>query len=349
MARIAAIGTAVPPHCYRQQDLRAEAERHFKSGIEDIGRLAAVFDSVQIGQRHFCVPLEWFHHDHSFTEKNNQYVRWAEELAIQAIESCLNRVGIQPDEVDHLLFVSSSGLSTPSIDARIINRLGFKPSVKRTPIFGLGCAGGAAGLSRCLDLARGAPRQRILLIVVEISSLTFQFGDLSKSNLVASALFADGSAAVLVCGSDCPEQGLEIVDSQSTLWPNTLDIMGWDFSEKGLHVVLSRNLPAVLSRHIRSNVEEFLARNFLGIEAISRFIIHPGGAKVLAAFQKSLGLKNGELEHSRFVLENYGNMSAPTMLFILNQLLQAGAPHSAYGLCAAFGPGFSSELLLLKW
>ena len=350
MPRIVALGTAVPPFCFDQKEIQHSARQHFSKNLIETERLLSVFNSVQVRRRFFCVPLEWFNHDHSFSEKNQEYIRWAERLSLEAIERCLCQAGVSPDDVDHLVFISSSGMSTPSIDARIMNRLDMNQNTRRTPIFGLGCAGGAVGLARCCDLAKGAPEQRILLVATELSSLTFQSEDYDKSNFIASALFSDGAAAALVCGDACPQTGIELLDSLSTLWPETLDVMGWDFSETGLSVVFSRNIPNLINKHVRSNIAQFLRRNQISMEDLIHYAIHPGGAKILSGLQKSLGLEEGKLESSAFVLKNYGNMSSATVLFILEHLLRESFPGKGdYGLCAAFGPGFSSELVLLRW
>ncbi|MCZ6769063.1 MAG: type III polyketide synthase [Acidobacteria bacterium] len=350
MPRVVAVGTAVPPFCSNQQNIREVARQHFQEKLECTPSLMDVFENVHVDRRFFCVPREWFGRDHTFSEKNEEFIRWSERLSVEAIERCLEKAGLGPQHVDHLIFVSTSGMSTPSIDARIINRLGFDTHTKRTPIFGLGCAGGASGLTRCFDLAKGAPEQRILLVSVELSSLTFQFRDYRKSNLVASALFADGAAAVLVCGDACPEDGIHMVDNLSTLWPDTLDLMGWEFTQTGLSVILSPGIPRLLKKHLKNNIHEFLKRNQLKVKDLSHFVIHPGGAKILHDFRKSLDLSEGMLEPSRFVLKNYGNMSSPTLLFILDHIISERSPQkSDWGLCAAFGPGFSSELILLRW
>lgn len=350
MPRIVALSTAVPPYCFYQHNLRELGRLHFGNGLDEIDRLIPVFDHVQVRRRFFSVPIEWFGTDHTFEEKNNAYIRWAEELGLQVAETCLASAGLKASQIDHLVFVSTSGLATPSIDARIINRAGFARHIRRTPVFGWGCAGGAAGISRCCDLACAYPAGRILLISIELSSLTFQRNDFSKSNLVASALFSDGAAAALICGDACELPGIEIVDSQSTLWPDTLDVMGWTFTSAGLSVVFSRNIPHILSTHIQENVASLLDRHAMTADEIAHFVIHPGGAKVLGAMEAALGLNHEKVRYSRHILENYGNMSAPTVLFILDYLLQEGAPRAGdYGLLAAFGPGFSSELLLLRW
>ena len=350
MPRIVAVGTAVPPFRYDQQEIRRSAFQHFQGNLSRVEKLLGVFDNVQVQQRFFCVPVDWFLQDHTFTEKNEEYIRWSQRLSIEAIEDCLDKADLRPADIDHLIFVSTSGMSTPSIDAHIINKMKFGPHTKRTPIFGLGCAGGAAGLSRCADLARGSPQERILMVSAELSSLTFQYQDFSKSNFIASALFSDGVAAVVVCGDQCPDEGISMVGSHSTLWPDTLDVMGWEFSETGLSLIFSPDIPQLLNSHIKPTISEFLAQNEMSLEDLSHFIIHPGGAKILHAFEKSLSLSNGMLASSRSVLKNYGNMSSSTVIFILEHLTRNFPPDAgSYGLCGAFGPGFSSELILLKW
>ena len=350
MPRLVAVGTAVPPFSFEQKQIRETALHHFKTDLDNVERLLSIFDNVEVEKRHFCVPLEWFDRHHTFSEKNSEYIQWAERLSIEAIQDCLKKAQLCSNQVDHLVFVSTSGMSTPSIDARIMNRLEFNRHTKRTPIFGLGCAGGAAGLSHCLDLAKGAPDKRILLVTLELSSLTFQSENYEKSNFVASALFADGAGAGLICGDQCSENGVQMLDSLSTLWPGTLEVMGWEFSETGLQVIFSKSIPDLLKRHLYGSIEMFLKRNQINLQDLAHYVIHPGGAKVLGAFQELLKLLPSQLRHSRFILQNYGNMSSSTVLFILDRVLKHGAPQrEEYGLCAAFGPGFSTELILLKW
>ncbi|HSR68059.1 MAG TPA: 3-oxoacyl-[acyl-carrier-protein] synthase III C-terminal domain-containing protein [Acidobacteriota bacterium] len=352
MPVIQAIATAVPPHVLAQEDIRDAALHHFSRGRRDMRRLIPIFDNVNVKTRHLCVPLQWYDSRHSFTDTNGEYIRWARKLGRQAAQECLQRAGRSPGDVDHLIFVSTSGLSTPSIDAHLINEMGFDAHVRRTPVFGLGCAGGAAGLSRLLDLSRVPGQGCVLLVSVELCSLTFQFHDFSKANLVASSLFSDGAAAVLVCsgsqanGARCPR----IVASHSTLWPDTMDVMGWDFSEHGLGVIFSRRIPTLIGDRIRDNIAQFLERQGLGLSDLSHFLVHPGGAKILQVLAEVLELKEEQLAHSRWVLENYGNMSSPTLLFILERFQRLSNPRKGdYGLAAAFGPGFSSELILLQW
>ncbi len=348
MPRIAAIGTAVPPHLTPQDAVRDRAAEHFSAGRRDVFRLIQVFDNVGVRQRYFCKPLDWLAREHTFRERNGAYQRWAERLSMEAIERCLENAGLGCDQVDHLIFVSTSGMATPSIDARLANRLPLGPHTRRTPIFGLGCAGGAAGLTRAWELAKGSPSSRILLVAVEICSLTFQSGDFSKSNLVASALFADGAAAALVVGDETDLPGTAIVDAQSTIWPETLDVMGWDFSETGLQVIFAKSIPHLLQTHIKENLHRVLELNGLACSDLAHYAVHPGGTKILESFQESLGLTNGKLEVSREVLAGFGNMSSPTVLFILKRVLEGDLRSGDIGLAAAFGPGFSSELLLWR-
>lgn len=350
--RIVSLGTAVPPHRLTQDACKAIALRLFRKGMREAERLMPVFSNVQVDQRFLCVPEEWFDREHSFDETNRKYIEWAERLSCSAVQACLDQAGLAPRDVDHLVFVSTSGMSTPSIDARMINRMGFRGQIKRTPIFGLGCAGGAAGLSRACDMARADPGQRILLVAVELSSLTFQFRDFSKSNLVAASLFSDGAAAVLV--EEGPTRGNgagpRVLATRSTLWPDTLDVMGWDFTQTGLRVIFSREIPQIIADYIRGNVEEFLASRDMSMADLSHFVLHPGGAKVLSSFQRTMELEEGQLEHSRWILQHYGNMSSPTLLFILERYCRQTPPQPGeYGLCTAFGPGFSAELLLMRW
>lgn len=346
---ILGIGTAVPPHAVSQQASRRAALQHFGGNLAETKRLLQVFDNGGVENRYLCVPLDWFDSPHSFEEKNSIYIEWAERLAAQAASSCLKSCGVDASAINHLIFISNSGMSTPSVDARLINRLGFDLHVRRTPIFGLGCAGGAAGLSHACQVSRADPENWILMVAVELNSLTFQEKDFTKSNLVASSLFSDGAAAALI---QCRgiEEGPRVLAAQSTVWPQTLDIMGWDFTHSGLKVVFSPRIPRLVQEEFKSNIEEFLSGLELGLRDIHHFLLHPGGAKILRAYETTLRINGSGLEISREILRAYGNMSSATILFILQRFLQDNPASSGeYGVCAAFGPGFSSELLLLQW
>lgn len=346
MARIAAIAVAVPSHQAGQEDVEDFACRLFGDALPNAERLAGIFHRGGVDSRRFCVPLDWFSANRGLREKNDLYIRHAEELSAQAVARCLRHAGLAPRDVDHLFFVSTTGMATPSIDARLIGSLGFRRDVKRTPIWGLGCAGGAAGLARAADHVRAYPGQRALLVAVELCGLTFIRNDLSKSNFVATSLFADGAAAVLVDGAAGP--GPRIVASGSALFDDSLGAMGWDFGDEGMKVVIDREIPAVVARLMRPAVDGFLAANGLALTDVRRFILHPGGRKVLSAYAEALGLSDGDLRHSREVLRLFGNMSSPSVLFVLERALADGRPGD-HALLAALGPGLSCESVLLRW
>jgi len=237
VSRILAAATAVPPFVLARDDAKRFARGFFASGFDDIDRLLPLFDHAGIEKRHLCNPLAWFTSPKTFREKNDAYISWSLELGSQAITLALERAGLSPRDVDYLIFVSTTGLATPSIDARLIGKLGMGANTRRTPIWGLGCAGGVAGLSHAHHYALAHPESITVLVAVELCSLTFHFGDRSKSNLVASALFGDGAAAAVVGGAQIDLPGLRMVDTMSTLWPDSINVMGWDFEAEGMQVV----------------------------------------------------------------------------------------------------------------
>ncbi len=353
--RLVALATAVPPHVVRQQDARRLAAHLFAGILHEDKRLIEVFDHAEIETRHTCVPLEWHGVDHSFQERNDLYVEHAVRLAAEATRKALARAKLLPRDVDHLVFVSSTGLATPSVDARLANQLGFRGDFHRTPIWGLGCAGGAVGLSRARDFALADASARVLVIALELCSLTFQRNDASKRNLVAASLFGDGAAAALVAGSEAGgferdgQRPLEVLATQSTLWKDTLDVMGWEVDGQGLHVVFSRDIPSIVRDKVRHTLSAFLEANGLPLGALDHLVAHPGGVKVLRAYEAALGVAPAAFRHARDVLRDYGNMSSPTCLFVLERFLDSheiGAGQTA--VVAALGPGFSSEYVLLR-
>lgn len=354
--RLIALATAVPPHAIGQQEARRFAALLFERMLaQGAARLLEVFDHAEIETRYSCMPIEWFSRDHDFAEKNALYIERGLELTQTVAQRALERAGLVPRDVDHLVFVSSTGLATPSLDARLANRMGLRSDFHRTPIWGLGCAGGAAGLARARDFALADPRARVLLVALELCTLTFQRNDLSKRNLVAASLFGDGAAAAVIVGADAPAPAtdgarpLALLDSQSTLWPDTLDVMGWEVDGAGLHVVFSRDIPSIVREKVRPGLECFLARQGLGLGTVDHVVAHPGGAKVLRAYRETLGLGEQAFAHAHRVLREYGNMSSPTCLFVLECFRVAGdigAGESA--VLAALGPGFSAEYVLAR-
>lgn len=370
MPRIRSVATALPPHALSQERIRDLARQHFAPAFPEIDRYMTVFRHAQIDTRHFAAPLEWFMTPHSFKQCNDLFVEAATALGAAAARACLAQAGLEPGDVDHLIWVSTTGMAAPSPDAMLINRLGMGRHTRRTPIWGLGCAGGVAGLARAYEYTRAFPDQRVLLLSAELCSLTFQWNDHSKRNLIAASLFADGAAAVLVEGdkvtrwqgdkvtgefssphlvTPSPCHPVTVLGTQSTLWPDTLDIMGWDMVDTGMQVVFSSRIPHIVQTLMRENVAEFLAPFGLGLDDIDHWILHPGGAKVIDAYQMALAIDPERLSHTRAVLRNCGNMSSATVFFVLDSFLKAGQPGPGeYGLLAVLGPGFSCELALIQ-
>ncbi len=361
MPKILSIADAVPPFEIKQEQAMDFARGIFSERFKDIERLLKAFQNGQIEKRHFAKDIEWFKEDHSFEEKNNAYIEAAVSLGKQAIEECLSNRSflareVDFQEIDAIFYISSTGLATPSIEARIMNLLPFHSHTKRIPIWGLGCAGGAAGLSRALEYCLAYPKAKVLVLSVELCSLTFQRNDLSKSNLIGTSLFADGVACALVCGNESDTNDLvhkktspSIINTQSTLMPDSLDVMGWDIKEQGLFVVFSRDIPSIIEDWLKPNVSEFLTSNQLVLSDIDHFIAHPGGKKVIDAYIKSLSIPSFMTEDSLEVLRQYGNMSSATILFVLKRFMEMDIEEGSYGLCTALGPGFSSELILVRW
>ena len=358
--RLAAVATAGPPHAASQAETRALVARMFHGTDAGSERLLAVFDHSGIERRHFVMPLDWYTRARTFEEQNALYIEHALALGRAAAERALARAGVTPRDIDHIVYVSTTGIATPSLDARLSLALGCRPECRRTPVWGLGCAGGAAGLARARDLALANPASRVLLVAVELCSLTFRIEDLDKRNLVATSLFADGAAAAIVEGTavgkaNAPAHrngagaALELLGSHSTLWPDTLGMMGWTVSGRGLHVVFSRDIPSFVRARLRPSLEGFLREHGLSLADPMHVAAHPGGAKVLEAYAEALGQPAAVFTHARDVLREYGNMSSPTCLFVLERHLASGeiGPGEPV-LVSALGPGFAAEYVLAR-
>lgn len=343
--RVISVGTAVPAHQVTQEAVRHLIGAIFKNTSRDLERLLAVFDNGHVKSRYLSAPLEWYYELRSWTERNQIYTEVALELSERAAQVALKKAGVAAQDLDAIFFVSSTGLATPSLDSLLIKRLGMSRHTTRLPIWGLGCAGGAAGLNRAAEYIRAKPNSHVLLVCVECSSLTFQANDPSRANLVSTSLFADGAAAVVL--SDTLD-GLEILGGSSTLWDNTEEVMGWEVVDTGLKVLLSKSVPVVVQNHIRPDVQRCLGLLGLELGQIQHYITHPGGEKVMQAFCEALGIAAEKLENSRVVLEQHGNMSSPTVLFILERFLATGFGAGEYGLLTAMGPGFSAEHVVLR-
>lgn len=338
------IATAVPEHGFLQEEVRERIPVVFPECRDEVERLLPVFLNAGIEARYSCVPLDWYERDHGWVDRNGLYVEHSVALLEQAARRCLASAGIEPAEVDGLVVASTTGVATPSLDALLMERIGFRRDILRLPIFGLGCCGGVLGLARTARLARAAPNEKLLFLVVEPCALTFRRNDRSKSNIVATALFGDGAAAALV---GCEGEGPAIVASGEHTWPDTLDVMGWGVESDGLRVIFSRDIPSLIRERFRPVLDDFLDRRGLGLADIAQWICHPGGAKVLDALEDVLECQRGTLAHSRAVLRDYGNMSAVTVMFVLARALEnGGIGHRA--VMSALGPGFTAGFLMLE-
>jgi alkylresorcinol/alkylpyrone synthase len=346
--KILSVATALPPYRIGQGEVKELARGMFSGAYGDFERLLKVFDNTNIDGRYFCVPAAWFEEDHTFTEKNALYVEHALDLSEKAARRALDKVGAEPEDVGAIFFVSTTGLSTPSLDSKLIFRLGLSEHTRRVPVWGLGCAAGVAGLARTADHARVYPGELALFVGVELCGLTFQRGDLSKANLISTSLFADGAAAALLGAGDGVE-GPELISSHSTTWPDTEDIMGWDLVETGFKVKISRSIPTLVRRRMSENLLAACASAGVSREEIEHYLLHPGGTKVLDALEEVLGLEPGGLALPREVLRECGNMSSVTVMFVLERFLRSREFAAGdLGVLSALGPGFSAEHVFFR-
>ncbi|TCL49752.1 15-methylpalmitoyl-4-hydroxy-2-pyrone synthase [Thermolongibacillus altinsuensis] len=348
---IVSVGLASLPYRFTQKEIMNLTRQLFENDYDDIDRLLRIFSNGQIESRCFVQPLEWYIQKHSFSEKNDLYIECAVRYGAEAIEQCLKQQNIDYKDIEAIFYISSTGIATPSIEARIMNQLPFSAHAKRIPIWGLGCAGGAAGLARAFEYCRAYPKAKVIVLAVEFCSLTFQLDDHSKSNFIGTSLFADGAGCVCVAGdnvllSDSPPS---IMDVQSTLMPHSEDVMGWDIKDQGFYVVFSKDIPSIIRKSFKEMVASFLQKHRLTVEDIHHFIVHPGGKKVLDAYRDSLQLSHDQIKHSVEVLKHYGNMSSVTVYVVLQKFMKQRIKKGEIGLMVALGPGFSCELLLLEW
>ncbi len=342
--KLVAVSTAVPPFCIDQRDAAAAAHRGFSARFGDFERLARVFASSGIRQRYAVQPIDWYFEPLGWPERTAAYLDGACKLFIDAAGRALDAAGLVAADVDTVVTVSSTGIATPSLEARVAGQMGFRSDVERVPVFGLGCAGGVSGLAIASRLAKSRPGSVVLLVVVELCTLSFRLDELTKSNIVATALFGDGAAA---CVLKAGEDGLaEVEMSGQHIWPDTLDIMGWSVDNEGFGVIFDRAIPPFAEANMGAAVSGILGRSGLKLEDVNRFAFHPGGTKVVNALERAFALGQGTLDHERAVLADYGNMSAPTALFVLDRVIRAGLP--ARTLLTAMGPGFSTSCVSLK-
>jgi alkylresorcinol/alkylpyrone synthase len=345
-ARILAVSTAVPPYVLDQDDVTYRISLALGPRSREIVRLLPMFGNTGIARRYSCVPIEWYEGTHDWPERNRIYLESALDLLEEATRSALEQAGRQPDDIDAIVVVSTTGIATPSLDALLMERMGLRRTVRRLPIFGLGCAGGTIGLARAATMASTTPGKLVLFLVVELCALSFRRDDLTKSNIVATALFGDGAAAALLLSS--ADGGPAVVAGGEYTWPDSLDVMGWDVTGEGLKAIFSRDIPNLVTTQLHDVAVTFLAERGLTLRDVDRFVCHPGGAKVIDALETAYEVEPGTLFESREVLRDYGNMSAATVMFVLERTMSNGARPWNRALVSALGPGFTAGFTLLE-
>ena len=343
--RILGVGTAVPPHVCDQAYVRKVVDHLFNERVENLERLLKVFDHLHIERRYFARDPEWYRQERGFGESNDLFIETALKLSFKAAQQAIARAAVGGEEFGGIVVATTTGVMTPSLEVHLAQDLGLPLDLVRLPLFGLGCAGGVAGLARAAELSECKDGAPVLFVAVEICSATFQRNDLSKSNLIGTSIFGDGAAAVVVgrAGS-----GPAVVGSYHRLFPDTYDIMGWDFIDSGMKVRFSRDIPNFVRTHLPEVLAEACASWGISQQAITSFITHPGGAKVLEAFAEVIGREQQTFEASHDILRRYGNMSSASVLFVLEHMLENHGLEPGYGLVSALGPGFSSDQLLLQ-
>lgn len=343
---IAAVGRAFPPHYASQKSLITAFTAAWAGRYHNPARIEALHRAVLVGGRHLALPLDGYAALRDFGDSNDVFIEVGTQIGEAAIDDALQRAGLARRDIDALWFTSVTGIAAPSIDARLVNRMGLRPDVKRVPIFGLGCVAGAAGIARLGDYARAYPDHVSVLLSVELCSLTVQRDDLSIPNLIATGLFGDGAAAAIVSGR---LPGPRIVATRSCFYPNTEDVMGWRIGASGFRIVLSAEVPEMVRRHLAADAESFLAAAGLTLADIHTWVAHPGGPKVLEAMEEVFSLPRAALQRTWDSLAAVGNLSSASVLHVLADTLADPPPPGSYGLLVAMGPGFCSELVLLQW
>lgn len=350
---ISSVSTGHPPHRYNQEQLLEAFKKMWATKHHNPRRVAQLHKAVQVEERFLALPIDAYEQINDFTESNDHFIQVGTDVAEQVLRDALDQSGLTPTDVDALFFVSVTGVATPSIDAKLVNRLGLRPDVKRIPIFGLGCVAGAAGLARVHDYLKGYPDHVAVLVSIELCSLTLQPKDLSVANLIASGLFGDGGACVIGVGDNHPAAKpgqAKIIASESRFYPDTEDVMGWKIGANGFKVILKATVPSLAEAHLQKDVDQFLAKHNLTRNDMTHWVCHTGGPKVLQAFETALELPDNALHRSWTSLQTVGNLSSSSVLFVLKETLADAEIQSGdYGLLLAMGPGFCCEMVLLSW
>lgn len=348
MPYIAAVAKIDLPDKTDQQAVKEQAKAMFSVNFPQAERLMPAFDNTGIVTRNFVKPLSYYAETTSFKQRNDEYIKLSLQYSVNAIEVVVTKAGIHKKDITDIIFISTTGLATPSVDALIINQMQLNQNINRTPVWGLGCAGGVSGMAKANIAAKANLDAVVLLVAVELCSLTLIKSDYSKSNFIGSSLFSDGVVACIVKGDNhpLPKQQVQFKAAGSKLYYDSLEVMGWDFREDGFKVVFSKDIPTFIHQNISSDIEAFLAKQGLQLGDIKNFIFHPGGKKVLDAYADALQIEGDFLKNTREVMNDYGNMSSVTVLYVLEKFLTTGFA-DGYGLMLAMGPGFSSEMVLL--
>jgi alkylresorcinol/alkylpyrone synthase len=343
-AALVSLATAVPPHVFPQKDVLAAAWDVFGPRFPEFETLSSIFSNTGILKRHGVKPFEWYLERHGWPERTAAFLDGAEALFADVAGKALASAHLAAADIDTIVTVCSTGIATPSLEARTFSRMGFRSDVTRVPVFGLGCAGGVSGLSIASRLAQARPGTNVLLVAIELCSLALRLDELTKANIVAVSLFGDGAAAIVLRAGDGGETQIESTGEH--LWPDTLGIMGWSVDPEGFGVIFRRTIPNFVTANLNSAVVNILAGMELSMTDIDRFICHPGGARVVNALETALALDQGTLDHERQVLADCGNMSGPTVLFVLERARAKGLP--ARSLLTALGPGFTASCVTLR-
>jgi len=343
--RLASLCIAVPENVIAQDDVIDITDEMFGPRFEDYEQLRPVFINTGIQKRHLAMPLQWYFAEHDWPDRTDAYLQKATELFCSAAKDALVQAGLKADDIDAVVTISSTGIATPSLEARALSAVGFRNDIFRVPVFGMGCGGGVAGLTLAARLARSEPESRVLLVAVELCTMSFRMDKLTKANIVATALFGDGAAAAVV-STNASDVGPEIGASHQHTWPDTLNIMGWKVDPTGFEVVFDRAIPPFARRHVRPVINGFLEEMHLAPADLARLTFHPGGTKVLEALEAAFELQTGALDYERQVLRDYGNMSAPTILFVLQKTIAAKL--QGQHLLTALGPGYTAASIPVR-
>src|SRR5579885_164760 len=348
--KIAGVAGAFPPYYFTQQEVFEELKKFWEKSLPTPDLIARFHSRVGVQGRYFSRPLKDYAALDTWGKVNDVWIEVSQEIGEKATRQALMRAGLITQYVSSCIFASVTGIASPSIDARLIQRMGLPPTTRRTPIFGLGCVAGASGIAQAADYVRAYPDRVAVLLTVELCSLTWQRTDVSIANLLASSLFGDGAAAVVVAGSDVPAAGPAIIDAVTNLYPDTEDAMGWNISEEGFRIVLSPDVPLIIRKYLAHDVDAFIAQHQLTRADIGSWILHTGGPKVLEAMASSLGISCGACEASWESLRRMGNLSSASVLMVLEDVMLNRRPKpGTWGVLAAAGPGFCSQLVLLRW